>query len=443
MKRSYKLVTASLTAFVLLNAGLIARDDSSSQRTTYAVNWSQVKEGDVQKVLQKDGLVTYGEEHHLLFDQNFGSISAFLVKEGDTVSIGTSLFEYTATDYEARIEFLDVELERVEEEIDGIDDYIDELESIERGVPSVRSTSTTSTSDSENVDYSEGSKLEIQYNLKADIAEQEFKKEQLQAQEEAYEEEKRALEARMSSLTVNSDVEGIVETISYTLENPVITIVSADVPRIIGNLTEDEMLQVATGMKSRIQSPSLSENFLGYVDEISPLPEGEPKLEKDSLYEFNVLLNEEEEEELDEESEADDTITQDEELVDSTIGNPTDTLLPGFKVKIDVVTDEVLGSPVVLQESVVTTGGKHYVWILSGNGTAEKREVELGLEVGGRVAVLSGIRQDEAYFADPSVVTKSDSEVVTPLKPSYLKWDELKDTGRGTVLKHVLLGILQ
>ena len=51
----------------------------------------------------------------------------FLVKEGDEVTIGTPLYEYTMKNVEQQIGNVERELAELEGEITGIDEYIEKL----------------------------------------------------------------------------------------------------------------------------------------------------------------------------------------------------------------------------------------------------------------------------------------------------------------------------
>ncbi len=81
------------------------------------------------------------------------------------------------------------------------------------------------------------------------------------------------------------------------------------------------------------------------------------------------------------------------------IDNPDGEILPGMFVRARLVKKKVEDALAVPFYSVITLSGKQYLFVEK-NGTAEKREVELGVMEGWMVQILSGLKPGEKVIVE-------------------------------------------
>lgn len=74
-------------------------------------------------------------------------------------------------------------------------------------------------------------------------------------------------------------------------------------------------------------------------------------------------------------------------------------LKPGMLMTVQLIAD-TWSSVYVQEESVVTIGGTHYVYVISDTNEAERRRIELGLRRAGYVEVKQGIIQGESVVTE-------------------------------------------
>ncbi|MEI5909129.1 hypothetical protein WAK64_18930 [Bacillus spongiae] len=504
MKKKQTMV-ALIGLLITLNFYLLFHKNNDIPRLTLLSEWEKVAVGSIEKTLQKDGVVVPTSEQHVIFQQEYGTPSTFLVTEGDQVEIGTPLFEYNANNIEARLKELDRLKSIVEKEVATVKSHIAELESLQRTLPSFGSAEPDENQEEK------ASTLEIDYNLKAEIAANEHLLEQLEAKKDAYNDEKSDLSRNQSNLTVKSDVSGVIKEISYSLENPIMTIVSKEI-MVTGTLTEEQTLEVRSPMKATITSLPLNHSFKGVVDKVASLPKDDPLLEQDSLYQFNVEIKEEEPFDADEDDEAFDT-DEEEEPFDNTDeenetsnadeeeepfdtdeegessnadeeDEPFDTdeedessnadeedesfddaaeadeaenrensndnkaeekkvLLPGYHVKVDITTDEAIDVNVLPTQSIGRAKLQHFVWSISPNGEAIKLPIKKGLEVDGKVEIMEGVTKGDIYIANKTIVREEGSTIIKPIYLDHLRKKELKDLSTYNIFKAIVYGLVE
>ena len=77
--------------------------------------------------------------------------------------------------------------------------------------------------------------------------------------------------------------------------------------------------------------------------------------------------------------------------------NPDQTVRPGAYADVQVTTSVLENASVVPEVALYTEGTDNYVYVVQ-DSTAERRAVELGPRVDGRVVILSGVRPGEAVI---------------------------------------------
>ena len=86
-------------------------------------------------------------------------------------------------------------------------------------------------------------------------------------------------------------------------------------------------------------------------------------------------------------------------------------LYPGMSASASIVTSHSCGCVLVPLGSVFAQGRKEFVWVLSGDGSVEKREITTGLQDLGSIEVSSGLLEGETVVCGPlSAVTKELTE---------------------------------
>jgi Cu(I)/Ag(I) efflux system membrane fusion protein len=95
------------------------------------------------------------------------------------------------------------------------------------------------------------------------------------------------------------------------------------------------------------------------------------------------------------------------------MGNPGGRLTAGMLVVIELDVD-VGDALTVSADAVVDSGAKQRVFVASGSGRYEAREVELGWEEGGRVEVRSGLQAGERVVTAGAFLLDSESRIRTP-----------------------------
>ena len=80
--------------------------------------------------------------------------------------------------------------------------------------------------------------------------------------------------------------------------------------------------------------------------------------------------------------------------------NPEKLLRPGMfaRIKVDIGTrpDSIL----VPQRAIAELQGKNFVWVISGDNKASQRAVKLGVELGGNMLVLEGLKPGDRYVVE-------------------------------------------
>ncbi|WP_075983098.1 efflux RND transporter periplasmic adaptor subunit [Bacillus massilinigeriensis] len=385
--------------FIAGNTYLIVQSDSPIKRSNAVDEWTAVKQEDLVSTKKAKGIIMPTEEQHIYLDQNVGTFGKFLVSEGDEVQAGTPLFEYSSVNGEARKQQLEAESTRLEKEISGIDASISELEDLIADLPN----KTKSEKESKRM---------LEASIKQDIQNKELQKSRLQAEADKYEDLITAEEDHLSNLTVTSEIDGVVKSVSQDLKNPVVTIASND-QQIEGVLKEKELRSVAEEMKVYAYSESAKQKIEGTISKIASLPVGKVEVKKESEYPFIVTLNEN-----------------------------VEGLIHGSHVQMNIIRKEELGA-LTLPASVIDQGKKNsYVYELKENGVVEKRKIEEGLRLGDRQGLASGVSKNQIVAAEPNKIVKG-SSYFTPLKVERLnKKNLLTEIRKKDILRYIGKGFL-
>ena len=92
--------------------------------------------------------------------------------------------------------------------------------------------------------------------------------------------------------------------------------------------------------------------------------------------------------------------------------NPEGSLLPGEKTKVKVLLGIVEGGMTVPAVAVQDSDEGKFVYVISADGIVEKRPVSLGMSVGKRIIVKSGLAPGEMVATDKFDILYADEKVV-------------------------------
>lgn len=392
------LLIATILLFLSFNIFLVKKDHSKIEKVEYIESWTSVKQGDIKKVLNKPGVTVTSEETHIYFDENMGAFSQFLVKEGDEVTRGTALFEYSPNDIENEISKLEAELAETEEKISSLNSHISDL------------TDYKAELDMELAKEDKPNFISSLHDLEREIYHKELEMDLLEDEASKLDDEIDSLEDNMDNLKVESEVDGVIKEINTELNNPLITI-SAPSISIAGTIREGEMRDISEGLKAIVTSHNLETELYGTISRLSKLPESEPKVEKESVYPFKVDLETDNE------------------------------ILAGTHVAVEIITEEANGTLLAPEGSIYNRKKKEYINILTQSGTIEKREIQTGIKVNGKVEIKSGAEAGEiaVIHKNPQSLTNG-SKFITPIK--FNKLDKPVSADIKKNWKYILEGFL-
>ncbi|RBP94397.1 HlyD family secretion protein [Cytobacillus firmus] len=136
-------LSIATTVFLAVNMVLVLKSEKVG-RTYYVDKWTDVKEQDIIETLPAKGVYVPKEEQHVYYDSKNGTFEGFLVNKGDDVEPGTGLFAYSPEDITLTKEKFEIEVEKLEKEQSDMESHINELEYMQAGL--MRNSLTDDTS---------------------------------------------------------------------------------------------------------------------------------------------------------------------------------------------------------------------------------------------------------------------------------------------------------
>ncbi|HZG72462.1 MAG TPA: efflux RND transporter periplasmic adaptor subunit [Chondromyces sp.] len=398
--------TAGILASAVFIAGnlyLIFKDDSKVHRSEWLNQWEKTVLGDIAETFQTKGVITPAEEYPVYFDSNLGSFQEFLVEPGEKVEPGTRLFEYSSSKIDDERAKIEAEISKLGREIEIIEDHIDDLESLKDSIEF-----------EDEDDETNGEKNTSLIMIENELLDQEKEKERLQEEVTKYEELESQLDRQKETLIVESGVEGYVKEMDSQLNNPIMTIRSG-IPAVQGAFTEKQLKTAQEGQKIFVSVDTMKNRLTGTITKIETYPELPPSVKRKSSYPFTAQL------------ENSDEIQE--------------TLLPGLTANVTVVTKESLNAVIVPKQSVVQSGKKSYVYLLTKGGKVEKREIQKGLLVKNRQEVVRGLEKGDIIVTNPKDVQVANTTFITPLNINLLDEKTDNQMGKKEKLKYFLMGL--
>lgn len=416
MSGKWKIAAVSIASIVLIavNIYLLEKKESKVERTIFAENWTKVKKDTITETIQTNGVIKPVEEYDIYFDTKKNDFKKFLVKEGDAITAGSSLFEYETTELDALKADLEAEKTAAEGEIAGIEEYIGKLRSYQG---SLTSDSGIAAIDEKNLssDLTTSSTDLIKSNIEQEMYKQEMERNSLGEKVKMLDAKLSSIEEQSNAIVTTSEADGVVKNINKNLNNPIISIVSTNMA-IEGQFSEEEMKKAEVGMTIKASSSDSKKALKGTIGRIHSYPVEEPSLKKDNRFPFQALIEQE--------------------------GEVTEPLLVGSKVDLTVITNEKAGVPSVPIEAV--NYQKHpYVYKLTKKGYVDKHYITKGLKAEGKQEIIKGPSVGDVILLKRDVAVKNHSNFITPIQFEKVKVATYKKFTSREKVRYLLLGILE
>ncbi|MEY8754437.1 efflux RND transporter periplasmic adaptor subunit [Peribacillus frigoritolerans] len=418
MSGKWKIAAVSIASIVLItvNLYLIEKKESKVERTVFVENWTKVKKDTITDTIQKNGVIKPVEEYDIYFDAKKNDFKKFLVKEGDAITAGSSLFEYTTTELDALKANLEAEKTAAEGEIAGIEEYIGKLRSYQGTVTSEPNAAIDESVEKNlNIDITTSSSDLIKSNIEQEMYKQELEKNRLDEKVKMLDAKLSSIEEQSSAIVTTSEADGVVKSINKNLNNPIISIVSTNMA-IEGDFSEEEMKKAEVGMTIKASSSDSKKALKGTIGRIHSYPAEEPTLNKDNRFPFQALIEPE--------------------------GEETEPLLVGSKVNLTVITNEKAGVPSIPIEAVQYQM-QPYIYKLTNKGHVDKHYITKGLKAEGKQEIIKGPSVGDVILLKPNAAVKNHSYFITPIQFEKVKVGTYKKFTSREKVRYLLLGILE
>jgi HlyD family secretion protein len=418
MSGNWKIASVSIASIVLItvNLYLIEKKESKVERTVFVENWTKVKKDTITDTIQTNGVIKPVEEYDIYFDAKNNDFKKFLVKEGDAITAGSSLFEYATAELDALKANLEAEKTAAEGEIAGIEEYIGKLRSYQGTVTSESEAAIAESVDKNlNIDITTSSSDLIKSNIEQEMYKQELEKNRLDEKVKMLDAKLSSIEEQSSAIVTTSEADGVVKNINENLNNPIISIVSTNMA-IEGDFSEEEMKKAEVGMTIKASSSDSKKALKGKIGRIHSYPAEEPTLKKDNRFPFQALIEPK--------------------------GEETEPLLVGSKVNLTVITNEKAGVPSIPIEAVQYQK-QPYIYKLTNKGHVDKHYITKGLKAEGKQEIIKGPSVGDVILLKPNVAVKNHSYFITPIQFEKVKAGTYKKFTSREKVRYLLLGILE
>ncbi|MFE4709052.1 efflux RND transporter periplasmic adaptor subunit [Peribacillus simplex] len=419
MSGKWKIAAVSIASIVLItvNIYLLEKKESKVERTVFVENWTKVKKDTITDTIQTNGIIKPVEEYDIYFDTKKNDFKKFLVKEGDAIAAGSTLFEYTTTELDALKADLEAEKTAAEGEIAGIEEYIGKLRAYQGTLTSDSGKAAIDESVEKNlsIDLTTSSTDLIKSNIEQEMYKQELEKNSLNEKVKMLDAKLGSIEEQSNAIVTTSEADGVVKNINKNLNNPIISIISTNMA-IEGEFSEEEMKKAKVGMTIKASSSDSKKALKGTIGRIHSYPAGEPSLKKDNRFPFQALIEPE--------------------------GEETEPLLVGSKVDLTVITNEKAGVPSVPIEAVHYPK-QPYIYKLTKKGYVDKHYITKGLKAEGKQEIIKGPSVGDVILLKPNVAVKNHSNFITPIQFEKVKVKTYKKFTSREKVRYLLLGILE
>jgi HlyD family secretion protein len=392
--RKKRLKWIVLIIFVGINCLLVLLDDGEKVlRQAYIPTWDIVYKTDLVETVEAEGIISYSGESYVYFDKSIGSFDSFLIEEGSVVSVGDPLFQYQVNDYAATEALLSYELEKVDGEIDAIEDAITEMVSYRIPKPSTPVVGNNN-EDSTTVVVTQQEPVEAELIKEQFIIQKEQELAAKKEQERSIQSQLDDLQENGNTITVESPVDGKVNEISSTLNDPIIRIEHMDL-HVQGELEEAARIEVETGQPVEITLDNGEQTLQGSISHLEDAPH-EVNIKSQSIYPFEVNFK------------------QDQNL---------ESILPGYHADLAITVNESIDAATVDTSFV----NHHHVWKMNEKGKMELVPVQTGIQMGEDLEVISGLSVGNVVTKESIDSSYRGMPFITPLKFKDVAW---LDVGR-------------
>ncbi|MET3683067.1 HlyD family secretion protein [Alkalibacillus flavidus] len=383
--------------FVLVNSCLIFFDSEARvERKSNVSEWTEISQRYMEETLTERAMMTASEQR-VYFDKRRGEFEEFFVEKSDSVSVGDPLYAYQVTDYAETERRLSSEISQLNDEISRIEDLIQEMEFYT--IPENSSESSFSVNDGEyEIDLPSTEPIESEYQKEQFITELERDLAVREAKRDSAENQLDELESTGETITVTSPYEGVVEEISPSLGDPLVTILG-DEKVAMAKLSDDQQKQVEQGMATRVND--VVDGEVARVNDVPETFDGD----KPARYALNATLN----------------------------GN-ADRLLLGEKVELDVILDASENASVVREDHLVDT----QLPVITGEGGVSLVDVRTGIHMDGWIEIADmppGIH----YATEPEERFRHQTPLTTRFDAGEMAWLDMFDFAKQTPLLKGLL----
>lgn len=414
-----RIIGLLIVFFITTNAFLILYDEGERvDRKSYINEWSQSFAYDLYEKKDTKGVFTSEETEPVFFNDHAGTFREFLVSEGDPVNEGDVLYSYNVANYYQQEAELQSEINRIEGEIDAIEELIGEVESYRIPDPPESEKDTNQNffggsnepTNNNDEDSPLPSYVETEYMKEEKLAEQKAELAKQEAMLGMVEDQLDQLQNDGDQITVTSAFSGTVTDISEDLEAPLLTLQSTGLI-LEGKLHEKDRSQLEEGMAVEVDVPEVDYEGTGTLASLDEFPE-EINVNRSSRYPFSVTLDE-----------------------------PGEALLPGYHADIRVITDEAIDVVTAL-DMALETDENLYAWIMNDEGGLERRDIETGIEEAELVEIVQGMEVGEWLAVEPKDEFRNGATFFTPLKVDELEILQMFKMDQKSMLTYGLLGIL-
>lgn len=430
-KKGYYIVAIIAIIFIGTNLYLLLKEDSKAERTVYVNEWTRIASGDVVQTFETDGVALPASEDYVYFDEQQGNMASFYVEEGDVITAGTPLFSYDTKELEEQKKAADIEIERLEDELESVQLQIAALKKIDTKAPS-RNNSSQKAEVTVVLDVT----TIAESNIEESIAAAEAEEGRIEAELTAARKRLEHVIKRIDNVTVHSEADGQVITINEDLSAPIMTIASVNLA-IEGMLSEQQMKDVKVGQKVTMYSELHNQSYSGVISKVNQYPKEAPSVGSEPAYSFIVTL---EEEIAEDDLESEETEEASEEASEQL---EEDNLFIGTNLKMNVIVDEAIAVPIISSDSAFSASGKKYVYKLTANGVIEKQEIIVGVTFEGESEVESGLVFNEVIATDPKAIPHNNAYYILPMKNIGLQTEELRKMRKKQYAKYILMGLLE
>ena len=372
MKKKIWLSIGVVSIIVLLVGVNVYRAMSKEEVTVSTVKLSQQE---IASNVMVPGTLRFQNEQYIYQDPEKGEIAEILVKEGETVKIGTPLLRYENEQFSLEKQQNALSIESSYLKINQLENQLDDLSEKEKDL-----SKQVGKEEAEKTIEAEHNQLEMEQKM-ADI---ELRQLLLQ---------KETIEKQLNTLDVKSDIAGTVITIEEHPEQTseqggmkaVIHIAKTDQFIVSGVLSEYDSLKAAEGQPVTLSSDVVPDaEWKGKVSKIGLLPE----TSSSTMGTENAAVQ---------------------YPVEVIIEGSEMKAKPGFKLIMEIETEKrnVQTVPV---DAVKQDGEDYFVYTVE-DGKTKKKTIEIGTASSDYMEVKEGLSADDAIVSKPKDDLLSGTEV--------------------------------